>query len=148
MEVVILVICTVSQRMFLWFVDPTPFMCQSAKNFVMPCIRVGVGKKNLILQTMGHTPLEIGIDQQMLICQTPLNTTKYMLYFKMNLMPKWFKTSFNCFLFVPGTLIQLLLPVVVDIITWNHFKLAAASEHSNLEGSWVKKQTRSAFTPN
>lgn len=65
MEVVILVICTVSQRMFLWIVDPTPFMCQSAKNFVMPCIRVGVGKKNLILQTMGHNPLEIGIDQQM-----------------------------------------------------------------------------------
>ena len=63
-------------------------MCQSAKNFVMPCIRVGVGKKNLILQTMGHTILEIGIDQQMLICQTSLNTTKYMLYFKMNLMPK------------------------------------------------------------
>lgn len=54
----------------------------------MPCIRVGVGKKNLILQTMGHTTLEIGIDQQMLICQTSLNTTKYMLYFKMNLMPK------------------------------------------------------------
>lgn len=99
MEVVILVICTVSQRMFLWIVDPTPFMCQSAKNFVMPCIRVGVGKKNLILQTMGHNPLEIGIDQQMLIYQTPLNTTKYMLYFKMNLMQKWFKTSFNCFPF-------------------------------------------------
>ena len=80
MEVVILVICTVSQRMFLWIVDPTPFMCQSAKNFVMPCIRVGVGKKNLILQTMGHTPLEIGIDQQMLCCARSTNMFLYKLY--------------------------------------------------------------------